>query len=215
MKSVLLIGLGGFGRRIAAKLRELNHQVMAIDEIEERVDSILPNVTSAQIGNTKNSDFLDSLGIPNYDLCIVAIGDDFQSSLETTYLLKEKGAKYVVARAGSDMHARFLLNNGADEVIFPEKQMAEWAAIRYSSDHILDYIQLDEENTIVDVQIPAGWIGKSVGALDVRRKYGINLLATKKNGKFHTAISPDTVLKADETLLVLGTYKNIHRCFRI
>ena len=129
MKSVLLVGLGRFGRHIAIKLHELHHQVMAIDQKEERVEAVLPYVTNAQIGDSKNHSFMASLGVRNFDVCIVAIGDDFQSSLETTALLKELGAKQVVARAARDVHAKFLLRNGADEVVYPEKQMAKWTAI--------------------------------------------------------------------------------------
>ena len=130
MKSILLIGLGRFGRHIAEKLFDLNHQVMAVDQKEERVDSILPFVTNAQIGDSTNPDFLVSLGIRNFDLCIVAIGDNFQSSLETTSLLKELGAKEVVSRAASDVHAKFLLKNGAEDIVYPERQLATWTAIR-------------------------------------------------------------------------------------
>ena len=143
MKSVLLIGLGRFGRHIAMKLNELNHQVMAVDKQESRVDEILPYVTNAQIGDGTNIEFLRSLGVRNFDVCIVAIGDDFQSSLETTSFLKELGAKKIVSRAARDVHAKFLLRNGADEIVYPEKQLANWTAIRYSSDHIFDYIELD------------------------------------------------------------------------
>ena len=138
MKSVLLIGLGRFGRHIAMKLNELNHQVMAVDKQESRVDEILPYVTNAQIGDGTNIEFLRSLGVRNFDVCIVAIGDDFQSSLETTSFLKELGAKKIVSRAARDVHAKFLLRNGADEIVYPEKQLANWTAIRYSSDHIFD-----------------------------------------------------------------------------
>ena len=215
MKSILLIGLGRFGRHIAVKLHELHHQVMAVDEIEERVNAVLPYVTNAQIGDSKNEEFLSSLGVRNFDVCIVAIGENFQSSLETTSLLKELGAKFVVARANRDVHAKFLLRNGADEIVYPEKQMANWTAIRFSSDHIFDYIELEGDNAIVEVSVPAGWVGKTVGVLDVRRKYGINLLATKKNHRLNTAITHETQLSADETLLVLGSQRDIQRCFHI
>ena len=150
MKSILLVGLGRFGRHIAEKLNELGHQVMAVDKKEERVDAILPIVTNAQIGDSTNADFLRSLGIRNFDLCIVAIGDDFQGSLETTSLLKELGAKMVVSRAAGDVQAKFLSRNGADDIVYPEKQLANWTAIRYSADHIFDYIELDEEHAIVE-----------------------------------------------------------------
>lgn len=215
MKSILLIGLGRFGRHIAIKLHELHHQVMAVDQVEERVDAVLPYVTNAQIGDSKNEEFLASLGVSNYDLCIVAIGENFQSSLETTSLLKELGANYVVSRASRDVHAKFLLRNGADEIVYPEKQIAKWTAMRFSSNHIFDYIELEGDNAIVEVSVPPHWIGKTVGALDIRRKHHVNLLATKSNRKLEIAITAETVLTSDMTLLVLGSHTDIHRCFHI
>lgn len=157
MKSILLIGLGRFGRHIAMKLDELHHQVMAVDKEEHRVDAVLPFVTNAQIGDATNEKFLESLGVGNFDVCIVAIGDNFQNSLESTSLLKELGAKMVVSRAAREVHAKFLLRNGADEVVYPEKQLADWTAIRYSADHILDYIELDEGSCHFEISIPQGW----------------------------------------------------------
>ncbi|MDO5323662.1 MAG: TrkA family potassium uptake protein [Clostridia bacterium] len=215
MKSVLLVGLGRFGRHIAIKLHELHHQVMAIDQKEERVEAVLPYVTNAQIGDSKNASFMASLGVRNFDVCIVAIGDDFQSSLETTALLKELGAKQVVARAARDVHAKFLLRNGADEVVYPEKQLASWTAIRYTSDHIIDYIELDDDNAIVEVSVPHSWVGKTVGALDVRRRYNINILGIKKTSKLDIGVTSSTVLTADETVLVLGSSRDIQKCLHI
>ena len=215
MKSVLLVGLGRFGRHIAIKLHELHHQVMAIDQKEERVEAVLPYVTNAQIGDSKNASFMASLGVRNFDVCIVAIGDDFQSSLETTALLKELGAKQVVSRAARDVHAKFLLRNGADEVVYPEKQLASWTAIRYTSDHIIDYIELDDDNAIVEVSVPRSWVGKTVGALDVRRRYNINILGIKKTSKLDIAVTSSTVLTADETVLVLGSSRDIQKCLHI
>ena len=135
MKSVLLIGLGRFGRHMAAKLNEMNHEVLAIDIDEQRVNDVLPVVTSAQIGDSTNENFVASLGVRNFDLCVVSIGDNFQSSLETVALLKDYGAPFVVARANRDVHAKFLLRNGADEVVYPEKEMAIRSAVKYSSDN--------------------------------------------------------------------------------
>ena len=215
MKSILLVGLGRFGRHIAEKLNSLNHQVMAVDRREGRVDAILPFVTNAQIGDSTNPDFLVSLGIRNFDFCIVAIGDDFQSSLETTSLLKELGAKLVVSRAASDVHAKFLLKNGADEIIYPEKQLADWVAIRYSADHIFDYIELDDEHAIFEVQVPGEWMGKTVGELDVRKKYDINIMGLKENGKMNLTVTPDTRITDRQTMLVLGTMKQIQKVFHI
>ena len=215
MKNILLIGLGRFGRHIALQLNKLGHEVMAVDSNEERVNKILPIVTNAQIGDSTNTEFLKSLGIGNFDVCIVTIGGNFQNSLETTSLLKELGAKLVVSRAERDVQEKFLLRNGADEVVYPEKQVANWAAIRYTADHIRDYIEVDDAHAIFEVEVPEEWIGKTVGELDIRRKYSINIMATKENGKINMAVSPDTVLTDNITLLVLGAYKELQKCFRI
>lgn len=215
MKSILLIGLGRFGKHVAMHLNELNHQVMAVDHREERVNEILPFVTSAQIGDSTNEEFVASLGVRNFDVCFVAIGNDFQSSLETTSLLKELGAKFVVSRAARDVQAKFLLRNGADEVVYPEKQLAKWAAIRYTSDHIMDYIELDGDYAIFEVAVPKNWLDKTVGEIDIRRKYNINIMAVKTEGRMNLAVTPDTVLSGDKTLLVLGAYRDIQKCFHI
>lgn len=215
MKSILLIGLGRFGKHIALHLNQLNHQVMAVDHAEERVDAVLPFVTNAQIGDSTNADFLESLGVRNYDVCIVAIGNDFQSSLETTSLLKELGAKMVVSRASRDVQAKFLLRNGADEVVYPEKQLAKWTAIRYSADHILDYIELDEDYAIFEIPVPKGWEGRTIGQIDIRKQYNINIMGIRKNKKLELSISPDMIMGATDTMLVLGRNKDIQKCFRI
>jgi len=215
MKSILLIGLGRFGKHVAMKLRELNHEVMAVDHREERIQEILPYVTNAQIGDSTNEEFLRSLGVENYDVCIVGIGNDFQSSLETTSLLKELGGRMVVSRAATDVQEKFLLRNGADEVVYPEKQLAKWAAIRYSASHVLDYIELDGENAIFEVEIPPAWMGKTVGQLDIRKKYSINILGTKCGSKLDSFITPDTLLCEGKSLMVMGKYKDIQKCFRI
>lgn len=215
MKSILLIGLGRFGRHIAIKLDELHHQVMAVDKKDTRVDAVLPFVTNAQIGDATNEDFLSSLGVGNFDVCIVAIGDNFQSSLEVTSLLKELGARMVVSRAARDVHAKFLLRNGADEIVYPERQLADWVAIRYSADHILDYVELDEEHAIFEISIPREWIGKTIGQLDIRKKYNINIMALKTNDIMNLKISSDTQLLKDSTMLVLGETKHIQKCFHI
>lgn len=215
MKSILLIGLNKFGNMIAKRLHDLGHQVLAVDRNEERVNAVLPLVTDAQIGDSTKEAFLRSLGINNFDVCIVTISSDFQSSLETTYLLKELGGKLVVSRAETDEQAKFLLRNGADEVINPEKQIAEWAAIRYGSNHILDYISIDNDYAIYEVSVPKDWVGKSIGQIDIRKRHGITIMALKEKGKKNFAITPDTVLKESRTLLVLGERKAMQKCFKI
>lgn len=215
MKNVLLIGLGRFGRHVAMHLDDLGHQVMAVDSDEERVNKALPYVTNAQIGDSTDADFLKTLGIGNYDVCIVTIGGNFQNSLETASLLKELGARLVVSRAERDVQAKFLLRNGADEIVYPEKQVAKWTAIRYTADHILDYIEIDDSHGIFEVDVPSEWIGKSVGQLDIRRKYNINIMAIRHGDKTDLSFSPDVVLSGDYTLLVVGELKALQKCFRI
>ena len=215
MKNILLIGAGRFGRHIAVQLSQLGHQVMTVDLNEERINDVLPFTTNAQIGDSTNPEFLRSLGIGHFDVCMVTISGNFQNSLETTSLLKELGAKCVVSRAERDVQAKFLLRNGADHVIYPEKQMAKWAAIRYTSDHIFDYIEIDGLHAIFEVEVPENWIGKTVGELDIRRKYGINILGVKRSGKTDVSITTDTVLSKEITILALGEYKALQKCFRI
>lgn len=215
MKSILLIGVNRFGALLARQFYSLGHQIMAVDKDEDRINRILPLVTDARIGDSTDEAFLRSLGINSYDVCLVTIGEDFQSSLETTSLLKELGGRLVISRADRDVQAKFLLRNGADEVINPEKQIAEWAAIRYGSNHILDYIKLDEEHAIFEVPVPRVWEGKSISQIDIRRRYGINIMAVREYGQMNLIVTPDTVLERNKTLLVLGKRKAIQKCFRM
>lgn len=211
MKTILLIGLGRFGRHIAMKLNELNHQVMAVDKCEERVNAVLPFVTNAQIGDSTSEEFLADLGVRNFDVCIVAIGDNFQSSLETASLLKELGAKKVVARASRDVQAKFLLRNGADDVVYPERETASWAAVRYSSDHIFDYIQLTPDHAIYETAVPPAWVGKTIGQLGVRQRHNINILAAKRGEELIPIPGGDYCFREGETMLVLGADRDVQK----
>lgn len=215
MKLVLLIGLGRFGRHMAQKLKDLHHEVLAVDKSEDRVNAVLSYVTNAQIGDTTSEAFIASLGVRNFDLCVVAIGDDFQSSLETTALLKDHGAPFVLARASRDVHAKFLLRNGADEIIYPEKQMASWAAVRYSSDHVFDYIPLTPDHSIYETAVPKAWVDKTIAQIGVRQKYRVNILATKHDTVLDSLPGPNHLLSADETLLVLGDNKDIQKVLHL
>ena len=215
MKSVLLIGLCRFGRHMAQKLQELHHEVLAVDKEEQRVNDALPYVTNAQIGDATNEAFIASLGVRNFDLCVVAIGDDFQSSLEATALLKENGAPFVVSRAARDVHAKFLLRNGADDVIYPERQMASWAAVRYSSGHIFDYVELTPEYSIFETAVPESWVGKTVVDLEVRQKYRINILAIQRGGKLEPLPGPGHCFQAHETMFILGDNRDMKKFLRL
>ncbi len=214
MKTVLLIGLGRFGRHIARRLYALDHQVLAVDSNEDRVNDVLPFVTGAQIGDSTNSSFLASLGVKEFDVCIVAIGDDFQNSLETVALLKELGARKVIARAATGTQEKFLLRNGADEVVYPEKQLASWVAVRCTSDHLLDYIELDGDYSLFELAVPERWEGKTLPELDLRKKYGINILGIRKNGKLDMNVRPEMKFEDSMSVLLLGNDRAVQRCFR-
>ncbi len=211
MKTVLIIGLGRFGSTMAMKLHELGHEVMAIDTSEERINAVLPYVTSAQIGDCANEQYMSSLGIRNFDVCVVAIGDNFQSSLEITSLLKDLGAKFVLSRASRDIHAKFLLRNGADQVVYPEKEMAVRSAVRYSSDNIFDYIELTQEHSIYEIPVPDAWIGKSIVDMNVRNKYNITILAIKYSDTLHPLPGASYVFKPNDILVILGANRDINR----
>lgn len=211
MKSILLIGLGRFGSTMAMKLHELGHEVMAIDTSEERINNVLPYVTSAQIGDCTNDQYMASLGIRNFDLCVVAIGDNFQNSLETTSLLKDLGARFVLSRANRDIHAKFLLRNGADQVVYPEKDMAIRAAVRFSSDNIFDYIELTPEHSIYEIPVPNSWIGKTIVEINVRNKYSLSILAIKFNDTLHPLPGANYEFKDNDMLVIMGANKDIKR----
>lgn len=211
MKSVLLIGLGRFGSTMAMKLHELGDEVMAIDTSEERINDVLPYVTNAQIGDCTNEQYMASLGIRNFDLCVVAIGDNFQNSLETTSLLKDLGAKFVLSRANRDIHAKFLLRNGADQVVYPEKDMAIRAAVRYSSDNIFDYIEITPEHSIYEIPVPGCWIGKTIVEINVRNKYSLSILAIKYNNTLHPLPGANYEFKENDMLVIMGANKDIKR----
>lgn len=214
-KSILIIGLGKFGTQMAITLSSLGHDIMAVDSQEEKVNEAMPYVTEGRIGDSTNVAFLKELGVENYDLCFVTIGGDFQSSLETTFSLKELNAKRVISRAESDAQAKFLLRNGADEIIYPEKQLANWFSIKYSMDNILDYIELDSQFSIFEVEVPKTWIGKTILQVDIRKKYNINIIAIKENGVTNVNFTPDYIFTKEATLLVIGEYKAIEKCFNI
>lgn len=213
MRNILLIGLGRFGRSLAWKMNDLDQQVMAVDKDEDRVNKVLPYVTNAQIGDSTDEDFLRSLGVRDFDVCIVGIGDDFISSLETTSLLKELGAKKVVARAASLTQEKFLSRNGADYVIFPEKQLAIWTAIRYSSESITNYIELTEGYSIYELKVPENWIGKTVGQIDIRKKFDLNILGVRTGGSLDMQVSADTEFKEGQQMLILGKDKDVQKYF--
>ena len=214
MKTILLIGVGQFGSHIAMRLKELHCEVMAVDINEERINEILPYVTSARIGDSTNREFLRSLGVSNYDVCIVALGGLFQTSLETTSLLDELGAKKVLSRATNDVQMKFLLKNGADEVVYPEKQTALRVATKCASDSILDFIHLDNNYFIYEIKVPKDWYGKTLSQIDIRKKFALNIL-TIKRGEEVFIPDANTEFITDDIAFVIGEVKAIQKCFKI
>jgi trk system potassium uptake protein TrkA len=211
MKSILIIGLGRFGRHMAKKFCEQNNDVMAIDINEERINNVLSVVTNALIGDATNEQFMETIGVRDFDLCVVAIGDNFQSSLETTALLKDLGAKFILARASRDVHAKFLLRNGADDVIYTEKETAERLAVKYGSDNIFNYIELNDEYSIYEIAVPSSWLNKSILKVNVRSKYGISILATKQGNNIYPLPKPEHVFTDSESLMILGKNEDVSR----
>ncbi len=215
MKSILIIGMGRFGNHLCRKMVELKNQVMIIDTDEEKLKAMMPVVTSAKIGDCTNVEVLKSIGVGNFDICFVCIGTNFQSSLEITSLLKENGAQYVVSKATRDIQAKFLLRNGADEVIYPDRDMAEKTAMRYSADHIFDYIELDEEYSVYEIPVLQKWVGQSIRNVNVRAKYNVSILGTRdENDKMQLLPGADYVFKADEHLMVIGRNEDVSRILK-
>lgn len=212
MKSVLIIGAGQFGIHIARRMAELRCEIMVVDSDEGRINSILPYVTNAQIGNSTNEEFMESLGIPDFDVCIVTISSSFQDSLETTALLKELGAKKVIARAQNDVQEKFLLRNGADETVYPEKQTAIRVATKEAHDDILDVFQLDRNINIYEVRVPANWNNKTIAELDIRKKHNLNIIAVRAEDRLVLPM-PDMILTTDDAILLLGNIKDIQKAF--
>lgn len=211
MKSILIIGMGKFGHHLCENLIALDNDVMVVDSNEERVSDIIYKVTNVQIGDCTNPLVIKSLGVSNFDLVFVCIGANFQNSLEITSLVKEMGAKYVISKANRDVHAKFLLKNGADEVIYPDRDIAAKVARKFSMNHVFDYIELDDKHAIYEIPLKKQWVGKSIQELNFRQTYGITILGIKRGEE--TTISPaaDYRFREEEHLIVLGQDEDVDR----
>ena len=211
MKSILIIGLGNFGRHIAKKFIENGHEIMAVDRNEAKADAAVEDISHILIGDATDERFMKGLGIDNFDLAVIAISDNFQATLEITVILKDLGCKYIVARASQDIHKKLLLRNGADYVSYAEREAAERLAISLGNDSIFDFIELTEEVGIYEISVPYKWIGKNVIDLNVRNKHHLNVLATKKNGKINLELGASHIFCSDETIMVMGSQKDVDR----
>lgn len=215
MKSILVIGIGRFGRHLSYKLIELGNEVMLVDIYEENLREFLHLATSVQIGDCTKEEVLHSLGVGNFDLCFVCVGTNFQSSLEITSLLKDLGAKYVISKASRDIHVKFLLRNGADEVIDPERDIAEKIAVRCSVNNLFNYFELTKDVSVYEIPPAENWIGKSIKEVNFRVKYRISILATKVGDKVIPLPSADYVFMSGEHLIVMGKHNDIERVLKL
>jgi len=208
-KYILIIGIGRFGRYLACKFSELDNEVMIVDRSEDKINDLVSVVTSAQIGDCTNIEVLRTLGVSNFDICFVCIGSNFQSSIEITSQLKDLGAPYVVAKVNREIHEKFLLRNGADEVVYPEKESAKKTALRLSANHVFDYIELTPEYCILEIPPLRTWIGKTITQVDVRSNYKINILATKNDDQIYPLPNAEYIFMSEEHLIVAGNRKDI------
>lgn len=201
--------MGRFGTHLCMDLSKLDNEIMIVDREEEKLEDLLPYVTSAKIGDCTNEKVMKSLGVGNFDLCFVCIGSNFQSSLEITSLLKEFGASYVVSKANRDIHAKFLLRNGADEVIYPDRDIAEKVAVRFSANQVFDYVELGSGYSIYEIAPLQEWIGKSVREINVRAKYNINIIGIKGDSGISLTPGADYIFQNGEHLMIIGSQKDI------
>lgn len=204
MKSILIIGMGKFGKILGSKLLELGNEVMIVDKDEATINELAPMYTNSYIGNCTNEGVLRSLGVNNFDMCFVTIGTDFQSSLEITSLLKELGAKYVISKAERDIQAKFLLRNGADEIVYPERDVAIKLATRCNANNIFDFIELTSDVAIFEIAVPKRWIKHTIAELNIRKRYFLNVLAIKKGSAINPMPGPGYIFCPEDNIVVLG-----------
>lgn len=214
MKSMLVIGLGKFGHHLCHNLVDLGNEVMIVDMREDVMEDLLPIVTSAKIGDCTNPDVLGSLGVGNFDVCFVCIGTNFQSNLEITDMLREMGAKYIVSKANRDIHAKFLMKNGADEVVYPDRDICDRIAMKHTDNNIFDYIEIDDEFSIYEIPTKAEWIGRTIREVDFRARYSLNIIGIRRNGKTKAISSAEHVFKEDEHLIVMCTKDEIGKLLK-
>ena len=214
MNSILVVGLGRFGRHLAVRCQEEGCEVMAVEISQERADLCVNDIPNIEIADMREPEVVKSMGIDNFDVCVVAAGSDFQTALEITVLLKDHGARQIVARATRDVHKKLLLRNGADHVVFSEKDMAERIAMQISSNKVFDYFKLDDEIGVYEIAMPEKWHGKNIIELSVRQKYNVSVLAVKRGDRLYPIVDPTYVLQMEDRLLIMGDDDQVRRLTR-
>ncbi len=209
MKSILLIGMGKFGQTLGEKLLSMGDEVLVVDKNEDLINAVANKYTDAVIANCMVEDNLKALDIPSFDACVVTIGDDFQSSLEITSLLKDLGAKHVVSKATTAVQRKFLLKNGADEVVYPDYDIADKLAVKLNSAKVFDYIELNDEYSIFEIAVPNHWAEKTVIDVNPRGRYGLNILTIKKENQIVPNVDGQYVFESGDHMLVFGDTEKI------
>lgn len=209
MNSYIVLGLGRFGKSFAKTLSDLGHDVLGVDKNPQTVQDVSEYLAHVITSEISNEDFLKSIGVSNFDAAIVAIGSDLQSSILTTALLKELGAKYIISKAQNDLHAKVLMTVGANRVIFPERDMAIRVANNLASHNIIDSIQLSGDYSIMETNIPEKWIGKTISDLAIRSKYRVNILAVRKGDELNISPGADYIFKDDDIVSIMGKNKDL------
>lgn len=206
-----VIGMGRFGSSVARTLYSMGHEVLAIDSNEHRIQESIHMVTHAVTADCTDEAALRALGIQNYDVVIAAIGQDIQASILTTLVLKEIGVRMIIAKAQNDLHGKVIKKIGVDKVIFPERDMGQRVAHHLMSPNIIDYIEISEDHSIIEMVVNSSQIGKSLRQLDIRAKYSCNVMAVKRGGKMNIAPHPDEQLLRGDILVVVGSNRDLRK----
>lgn len=210
-KQFVIIGLGRFGSSIAKTLYSLGNDVLAIDKDEDIVQEIADSVTHAVQLDATDENALRSLGIRNFDVAVVTIGDNIQSSIMATLLVKELGVKYIIAKGHSDLHAKVLYKIGADRVVLPEKDMGVRVAHNLVSANILDYIELSEDYSVMEIQVLDEWVNKTLNELRLRSKYGINVMAIKRGDEVNLSPSAEDIIEDNDIIVAIGSAEDLSK----
>lgn len=212
MKSFCILGMNRFGKAIASTLAEAKKQVMIMDDDTAAVSELADYVTSSVIGDTKSEQALRAAGVADYDCCVVCNAGEIEDSILITLLLKDLGAKYVVARAQSEMHMRILKKVGADKVVYPERDMGERLAHLLSKSNVTNYLEVSDDISLVEMNVPEKWVGRSLVELEIRSKYNVNVIAIAANGKKPDfSPNPKAPLSAESIITIVGNKKNVDK----
>ncbi|MCR4772671.1 MAG: TrkA family potassium uptake protein [Oscillospiraceae bacterium] len=211
MQSVLVIGLGKLGYHLAMKMQELGNDVMVVDSNAELVEQYADSFTDSHIGDCTNREVLSSLDVPSFDICFVTIGSNFEASVIITLLLKKLGASFIVAKAGKEVQRELLYSIGANEVIYPEYELAEKLAVRYDSENIFDYIPLTDTHAVYEITVPRAWLGKSLKEVNARQKYAVNIIAVKHGGDIDPVPDADRLFSDEDHLMIIGRSEDVFK----